>query len=837
MPKIAAFWRQPVEMNLREQATCLQGLTAAEAAARLSVCGPNAVEDHRTFVFARKLLRRFGEPLIVILIAAAAVSAWAGDTASFWMISVTITTSILLDLLQEHRAEQAADALQRSVAVHADVWRDGRVQSLAARDLVPGDIVELRAGDLVPGDGVVIKSQNLFANEAVLTGEPYPVSKSLTPVATDEPAEAVNALFMGSSIISGSGQMLVVATGSATRFGAIAVALLGRVPVTAFERDMRQFGILIMRLTIFLVLFVVLAHIAFARPPLESFLFAIALAVGLTPGLLPMIMTVTLARGALRMATMGVIVKRLTAIHDLGAMDVLCTDKTGTLTESRIELVGHVGPTGLDDAMVFRLAWLNSHFETGIRSPLDQAILDHEVRFDVVGAVKIDEVPFDFERRRVSVLIEENGERHLIVKGAPEDVLAHATHVEMDTNELVELDVLRRAKIMETHDKLAAEGQRLLGVAWRQMPASATSAHIEDEHDLMFCGFVVFLDPPKKSAIAALAKLHNLGIAVKVISGDNELVVRHVAGCLGLESDVVLNGSEIAKLDDSALRARVETTTLFSRVDPGQKSRIIQALKDRGHTVGYLGDGINDAPALRLADIGISVECAVDVAKQASGLVLTRPDLSIVAACAAEGRRTFSNIRKYVLMGTSSNFGNMVSMAAASVFLPFLPMLPVQILLNNLIYDVSEIGIPFDTVDISQTATPQVWDMAALRRFTILMGLVSSVFDLATFWLLLKGFNADAATFHTGWFMESMATQILVIFIIRTRGRPWISTPDSALVITSLSALGLAFVLPFTAAGRWFQFVAIEPTLALALVSITALYLLTAYVVRQASTV
>jgi P-type Mg2+ transporter len=832
-----SFWRQAVETLLRDTASSAAGISSAEAITRQHTYGPNAIEDRRTFVFARKLLRRFTVPLILILIAAAVVSAWAGDRASFWMISVTITASIFLDLFQEHRAERAAEALQRSVAVHADVWRDGSRRSVPARDLVPGDVVDLIAGDLVPADGVVLKAQNLFAKEAVLTGEPYPVGKSPTPVATDEPAEAANALFMGSSIISGSGQMLVIATGSATRFGAISEALLGRDPPTAFERDMRQFGMLIMRLTVFLVLFVVLAHIAFARPPLESFLFAIALAVGLTPGLLPMIMTVTLARGALRLSTKGVIVKRLAAIHDLGAMDVLCTDKTGTLTEARIALVGHVGPDGREAANVFRLAWLNSHFETGIRSPLDQAILEHETPPDIAAAVKIDKVPFDFERRRVSVLVEENGERHLIVKGAPEDVLAHATHVTSPSGELVELDDVSRAEITATHDKLSGQGQRLLGVAWRQMPKGATSARIKDEDDLVFCGFAVFLDPPKTSAIEALAQLHNLGITVKVVSGDNELVVRHVALALGLDHAVVLNGPDVAKLDDAALRARVASTSLFCRVDPGQKSRIIQALKDSGHTVGYLGDGINDAPALRLADVGISVEGAVDVAKQASDLVLTRPDLSIVAAGASEGRRTFANIRKYVLMGTSSNFGNMVSMAAASVFLPFLPMLPVQILLNNLIYDVSEIGIPFDTVDAAETATPQAWDMVALRRFTILMGLVSSIFDLATFWLLLKGFGADAATFRTAWFMESMATQILVIFIIRTRGRPWVSTPDRLLVATSLSALALALLLPFTAIGSWFQFVPIAPTLALALATIVVMYLLTAFGVRRFSSV
>ena len=755
----ATFWRTPAQDLLRLLDTRFEGLSDEEAAARLQWHGPNTIEDRRTFVLARKLGRRFSEPLVLILIAAAVVSAWAGDPASFWIILITVTVSVLLDFVQEHRAERATEALQRSVAVHADVWRSGTQRAITARDIVPGDIVELRAGDLVPGDGVLLAARDLFAKEAMLTGEPYPVEKSTALADNDDPAEAANALFMGSSIISGTGRMLIVATGAVTRFGAIAKELLDNEPPTAFERDMRHFGALIVRLTIFLVLFVVLAHIAFARPPLESFLFAIALAVGLTPELLPMIMTVTLSRGALRLSTRGVIVKRLAALHDLGAMDVLCTDKTGTLTEAKIVLVGHLGTDGKDDARVFRLAWLNSQFETGIRSPLDQAILDHGQPDAVDGVIKIDEVPFDFERRRVSVLVEDRGERHLIVKGAPEDILAHATHVEIPTDRLVALDDARRQTIMATHDKLAADGQRLLGVAWRRMPADATSAQIADEDHLVFCGFAVFLDPPKTSAIAALAELRTLGITVKIVSGDNELVVRHVADALALDGQAVLTGRDIALLDDAALRARVDGVTLFCRVDPAQKTRVIQALKDRGHTVGYLGDGINDAPALRLADVGISVEGAVDVAKQASDLVLTRPDLAILAAGCAEGRRTFGNIRKYVLMGTSSNFGNMVSMAAASVFLPFLPMLPVQILLNNLIYDVSEIGIPFDTVDAEETRTPQAWDMAALRRFTLLMGLLSTAFDLLTFWMLIRGFHADPATFRTAWFMESMATQ------------------------------------------------------------------------------
>jgi P-type Mg2+ transporter len=830
------FWRRSPDANLGLRQLQLTGLSSAEAARRLEVYGPNEIESRTTFATARKLIRRLTEPLILILVAAALVSAWAGDQASVWIIMVVVIASIMLDFIQEHRAERASEALREAVAIHADVVRDGIRHSLPARALVPGDIVELCTGDLIPADGIVLVAHDAFTREALLTGEPYPVEKIAEPSATADPAEARNALFAGSSMVGGTIIMLVVATGGATRFGAIAAELLAADPPTAFERDMRHFGGLIMRLTIFLVLFVVLAQIAFARPPLESFLFAIALAVGLTPELLPMITTVTLSRGAVRLAAEGVIVKRLAALHDLGAMDVLCTDKTGTLTEAKIVLAGHVGPDGAESEHVFRLAWLNGHFTTGIRSPLSQAILDHGQPGDVDGIAKIDEVPFDFERRKVSILIEENHGRMLIVDGAPEDVLAHSTLVEVPGKPPVMLDTARRASIMAVHDRLASEGKRLLGVAWRPMPPDAISAHISDEEHLIFAGFAVFLDPPKMSAKAAIEQLRGLGIAVKIVSGDNDLVVRNVATAVGIDADRVLTGREIARLDDAALAARVDDTCLFCRVDPAQKTRVIAALRARGHTVGYLGDGINDAPSLRLADVGISVDGAVDVAKQASDLVLTKPDLAIVAAGAIEGRRTFANIRKYVLMGTSSNFGNMISMAAASVFLPFLPMLPIQILLNNLIYDVSEIGIPFDKVDLEETAQPQMWNMSALRRFAILTGLVSTAFDLLTFWALVQGFGADPAAFRTAWFMESMATQILVIFIVRTHQLPWISTPDWFLTATSLGALIVALVLPFTPLGQLFQFVPISLPLCLTLVAIVGAYLLSVYAVRGLAT-
>lgn len=828
-----AFWRGPLTAHYAALSSSAAGLSLGEAARRLKMFGPNAFEQRVRFRLLRKIGRKFAEPLILILAAAAAVSAATGDMAGFMTIMTILTLSIVIDVVQEERAETAAEALRRSVAVHADALRDGALTSIPTRELAPGDVVELRAGDIVPADGVVIEARDLFVNQALLTGEPYPVEKSPAPAETDDLGEATNGLFMGASVVSGAGRMLVMRTGAATQMGDIARTLGLDEPPTAFERSMRDFSRLVMRLTSILVLFVLLAHIAFARPLLESFLFALALAVGLTPELLPMIMTVSLSRGALRLAREGVIVKRLPAIHNLGAMDVLCTDKTGTLTEARIDLVRAIRDDGADDPRVFELAWLNSHFETGLRSPMDDAVLARPAPTDAAQWRKIDEIPFDFERRRVSVLLEKDARRLLVAKGAPEDILAHCTHVEARDRKVTPLDPAARARLMALHDSFAGEGMRLLAIAWRDMSADAITCHIEDEDKLVFAGFAAFLDPPRASAADALAKLRATGVTVKVVSGDNELVVRHLARSIGLDADNVLTGADIGRLDDAALAAAAQRTSLFCRVSPAQKTRVIQALQARGSTVGYVGDGVNDAPSLHGADVGISVEGAVDVAKQAADMILTRADLHILAGAAVEGRRTFVNVSKYLLMGTSSNFGNMVSMAAASVLLPFLPMLPVQILVNNLIYDVSELGIPFDRVAGEEKAKPQVWDLEALKRFTFVMGAVSSVFDLTTFFILLRGFHADETMFRTAWFVESMATQILVIFIIRSRGRLFASWPHPALVASSLGALAIAVALPFTPLGRWLSFAPLPVSVHVAIVAIVAAYLACSLVARR----
>ncbi len=600
--------------------------------------------------------------------------------------------------------------------------------------------------------------------------------------------------------------MLICRTGPNTSLGEISDTLTTKAPPTAFEQGTQRFGLLIMRFTILLVLFVVLANAYFHRPWLESFLFAVALAVGLTPELLPMVVSVTLARGAMRMAKKKVIVKRLESIHNLGSMDVLCTDKTGTLTEARIHLERHVDALGKDSSRVLELAYLNSFFESGLRSPMDDAILEHK-EIDVTAWKKIDEVPFDFERRRVSVIIDNGKDRLLVVKGAPDDILGFCILCEKKGEENPEsMDEAALARVRALHETFARDGFRVLAVAWKKVEQTEHHAVVNDETELVFAGFAAFFDPPKKSAQEALAKLAHAGVAVKVVTGDNELVTRHICEKLGLPITGILTGADMQAMDDHALSACVENVNLFCRVNPAQKNRVILALKQRGRVVGYMGDGINDAPSLHSADIGISVESAVDVAKSAAEMILLEQDLNVLHEGVVEGRRTFGNIMKYIMMGTSSNFGNMFSMAGATLFLPFLPMLPVQILLNNLLYDVSEIPIPLDSVDEEYLTQPRHWNMNFIRNFMLSVGPVSSAFDFLTFYIMLSVFHAGEKLFHTGWFIESMATQVLVIFIIRTRRNPFKSRPNLWLTLCSLSVVVLAVLLPYTPLGRYFGF-------------------------------
>lgn len=820
-------WNVPLDRLLGDLRATPDGLSSREARRRLAEYGPNDAMVRRRRPLWRQIIDRLGNPLVLILLFASCLSAWTGDVTSFAIIVVIILLSVVLDVVQQRRAENTVDALRRSVGLKAQALRDGVNHEIPVDRLVPGDVVELEAGSIVPGDCRLIAARDCFVNQALLTGESFPVEKKAADLSapTDDVSAATNFVFMGTSVISGTGRALVCRTGRATELGGLSGELAAQRPADAFAQGIRSFGFLMLRLTIFLVLFVLVTNVVFHRPWLESLLFALALAVGLTPELLPMVVTVTLANGATRLAQRRVIVKRLAAIHDLGAMDVLCTDKTGTLTEAEIRLTGHIDASGKDSKTVLRLAYLNSIFESGIKSPLDDAILAHE-RLDVSAWRKIDEVPFDFERRRVSILIDDGSSRLLVVKGAPEDVIQLSVDYETADGNRLPLDAEERGRLLQRFEQLGEEGYRVLGVASRSLGREHDSAAVSDETRLTFAGFATFIDPPKADAADAIRALADIGVDVKILTGDNERVARHICAAIGVTVDGVLTGQELLTMSGDSLRARLPSVNLFCRITPQQKERVLLALKRSGNVTGFLGDGINDASALHAADVGISVDSAADVAKEAADLVLLEHDLGVVHDGIIEGRRTVENVTKYILMGSSSNFGNMFSMAGAALFLPFLPMLPTQVLLNNLLYDISEVGVPFDNVDAEAVRRPVRWDIKFIERFMLLLGPVSSLFDFLTFFVLLRLFGASERMFQTGWFVESLATQCLVIFVIRTRKAPWQSLPNPVLTILTLAAVLIGLVFPLTPLGALFGFVEPPPAFYLFLVSAIVAYLL-----------
>lgn len=827
-------WNGPLGTVFCKTHSSEAGLSQEEADRRLQHFGHNDAMDGRRRALWRQILDRFANPLILILLFASGLSAWTGQVASFVIIVVIILLSVVLDVTQQLQAENAVDALCRSVGLRALALRDGMEVKIPVDELVPGDVIKLMAGDVVPADCRLLRSRDLFVNQALLTGESYPVEKQAGDVSEgdDSVTGAINTVFMGTSVISGVAAALVTGTGSMTQFGGLARGLRAQRPPDAFENGIRSFGLLMLRFTIFLVLFVLAANVVFQRPWLESLLFALALAVGLTPELLPMVVTVTLSKGARRLADRRVIVKRLAAIHDLGAMDVLCTDKTGTLTESRIKLEGFVDAESNPCRRTFELAFLNSSFETGMKSPLDDAILSHDA-YDITHWKKIDEVPFDFERRRISLLAERGSERILIVKGAPEDVLSLATQARHGTGTIIWLDADSRAQLTADFESLGSEGYRVLAVASRTMPVTQDDIAIGDESNLTFEGFLTFLDPPKVDAANSIAAIAAAGVELKILTGDNERITRHICNKIGVPIRGLLVGHELDALSGEALRARLLEVNIFCRVTPQHKERILLALKGAGHTVGFLGDGINDASALHAADVGLSVDTAADVAKEAADLVLLEHDLAVVHDGIMEGRRTVENVTKYILMGASSNLGNMFSMAGAALFLPFLPMLPTQVLLNNLLYDISEVGVPFDSVDEEVLGRPAQWDLKLIERFMLVLGPVSSLFDFLTFYALLALFGAGEAEFQTGWFIESLATQALVIFVIRTKRLAWRSKPNAVLATLSIAVVLTGLMIPLTPIGPWFGFVTLPPWFFVFLIVAVAAYLALTEIVKQ----
>lgn len=812
------------------------GLTSEEARARLAQYGPNEAIVHARTGLA-ELWALCSNPLVIILLIASAVSAALGEAANSAIIALIVLVSLTLNLVQTYRSQRAVEELRAEVAPTATVLRDRSWTEVPRRAVVPGDMIRLSGGDLVPADALLIESQDLHVQQAALTGESFPTKKKAEEEsgATDA-ANAANRVFLGTSIVSGIGTALVTATGTGTEFGSVAQRLAVRPPETEFDRGLRHFGLLIMRTVMFLVLLVFLLTTAMRHQPLESLVFAVALAVGLTPEFLPMITTVTLGRGAIRMARKKVVVKHLSAIQNFGSMDILCCDKTGTLTSGVMQLEAVTDPLGNPSEHAFLLAYLNSFHETGIPHPfheailkqasakaLDVAVLQHgQPNIEQYG--KVGEIPFDFERRCLSVVVKRNGQRLLITKGAPESVLEKCSQFESQ-GERSDLNPDARPRIEQICRQSNLTGLRVLAVAFREVEEK-NSYGVADEHDLALAGFLNFADPPLPGAAAVLHQLSRDGVEIKILTGDNAAVARHVCSQIGLTDGDLVLGSDIDGMTDPALARVAETSRVFARVSPAQKNRVLLALKSRGHVVGFLGDGINDAPSLHAADVGISVASAADVAKDAADIILLERGLHVLHRGIMEGRRAFANVMKYLLMGTSSNFGNMFSMAAASIVLPFLPMLPGQILLNNFLYDLAQITIPTDNVDMTYMRKPRRWDIGLIRRFMVYIGPISSLYDFLTFWLLLSVFHASEQLFHTGWFIESLATQTLVLFVIRTAGNPLKSRPSLALVVTTLAVVTLGCVLPWLPGAKTMGFVPIPPLFYGALAVMTLTYLL-----------
>jgi Mg2+-importing ATPase len=818
------FWQIPLDQLLVELGATPQGLGAAEAQNRLRQFGPNSLARESRFAPVAEILRLFLNPLVLILLGAAAVSAVTGERVSAAIIITIVLLSVLVNFYQSFQARRAVEELRSQVAAKASVIRDRREQEIAVAGLVPGDVVVLNAGDLVPADARLLEEKDLQVRESALTGESLPVEKEVADLTGGSVSisEATNSVFLGTTVQTGLATAVVARTGAATAFGAIAARVSQRSPETEFDRGIHRFGVMVTRVILLLVVFVFAVNVWFHRPLLESLLFSIALAVGLTPELLPVVISATLAQGARTMARKQVIVKQLASIENFGSIEILCSDKTGTLTEGEIVLDRHLDAQGNDDDRVMQLLYLNSFFEAGIKSPLDDAILKHS-HPAIDQYTKLDEIPFDFGRRRLSVVVERGDECLLITKGAAEDVFDVCTSVSINGAEHP-FDAARRKTAEAVYQALGAEGYRVLGVAIRSVEKQPAYTRGE-EREMVLAGFGAFLDPPKEGVQATLQALHEDGIAVVIMTGDNEFVTRKIAHDVGLPAERILVGPDVDALDDAALAFQAEHGAIFARVSPEQKNRVMTALRAQGRVVGFIGDGINDAPSLHVADVGISVMNAVEVAKDAANIILLEKDLRVLHDGVAEGRRSFANILKYIIMGTSSNFGNMFSMAAASLFLPFLPMLPTQILLNNLLYDTSQLSIPTDNVDPELLRHPRRWRVDFIRQFMLVMGPISSIYDFLTFGVLLWGFHAGEQLFHTGWFVESLATQTLVVFVIRTAGNPFRSRPSRTMLMGVTAIVLVGVIWPYTPLGPWLGFSPLPAPLLAALVGLTVTYL------------
>ncbi|MHB1951088.1 MAG: magnesium-translocating P-type ATPase [Acidiferrobacteraceae bacterium] len=846
----------PIETLYETLGTRNDGLTPDEAEARLEQYGRNEIVHEKPDAWYWQLLKAFNNPFILLLLLLALVSIFSGDFASPIVIGSMVLVSVVLRFVQEFRSTQAAEQLKAMVSTTATVRRyrvpGGTQRVMRGYDrveipmshIVPGDIVQLSAGDMIPADVRLIYGKDLFVSQAVLTGEALPIEK--TPARVENtPLSALdlsNICYMGSNVISGAATALVIATGDKAYLGSLAQTVVGRRPLTEFERGVNGISWLLIRFMLIMVPIVFLINGVTKHDWFEAFLFALSVAVGLTPEMLPMIVTATLARGAVSMSRKKVIVKRLSAIQNFGAMDILCTDKTGTITQNRIILEKHVDAHGQDNETVVQYAYLNSFHQTGLKNLLDRSILEHVEIHNLLNVdteyTKVDEIPFDFERRRMSVVVQKSADVHtLICKGAVEEVLAISDRVE--TGGVIRaIDDDLRATMRQLVTDLNEDGLRVIAVAYKDLPGTRQQYSVRDEAGLVLLGYMAFLDPPKETAEPAIRALRGHGVSVKILTGDNDVVTRRICRQVGLTIEDVVLGSDVERLPDDALGALAERCTVFAKLTPDHKQRIISALRRNGHVVGFLGDGINDAPALRAADVGISVDSAVDIAKESADIILLEKSLLVLESGVIEGRRTFGNILKYIKMGASSNFGNVFSVLGASLLFPFLPMLPLQLLVQNLLYDLSQTAIPFDNVDADFLSRPRKWEIGSVGRFMIVLGPISSIFDYATFAVMYFLFHADSparqSLFQSGWFVEGLLSQTLVVHMIRTSKVPFVQSRASAsLIFATLLIVTIGLYLPFSPLGRTLSLVPLPLAYFPYLIVILALYGVLAQVVKN----
>ncbi|MEI6350631.1 MAG: magnesium-translocating P-type ATPase [Verrucomicrobiota bacterium] len=815
---------QTAEETLLSLGVTENGLSEENVEAAREEFGLNVLSHRRERGILMELVDRCRNPLVIQLLVICIVAGLMGDFRSAIVVGAMIFLSVVLAYVQEHRSSKAVEKLQAMVQTNCAVIRNGVESELPIAEIVPGDIVVLDAGAIVPADVRLINAKDFFVSQSSLTGESMPVEKSAEPaeVAGRGIIELQNACFQGSNVLSGTARAVVINTGVKTRFGAIAERLAGQRVQTSFDRGISGFTWLMIRFMVVMVAVVFLIVGATKHDWAEALLFSLSVAVGLTPEMLPMIVTVNLSKGAMAMSKKKVIVKRLNAIQNFGAIDILCTDKTGTLTQDRVILEKHVDVTNRDSDDVLRYAYMNSYYQTGLRNLLDRSVLSHTELDVETNCKKVDEIPFDFQRKRMSVVVDYEGDHVLICKGAVEDIYKACTHYQVDDEIHLMIDLIKN-DLLEEYEELSRDGYRVLGIAYREFSRDKTIFSVADESDLILLGYIAFLDPPKGSAASAIAQLKDVGVATKILTGDNALVTRKICKDVDLNAGEIITGDQLIGLNEDQLGELAEKTNVFARLSPTQKESIIIALQKRGHVIGYMGDGINDAPSMRAADVGISVDTAVDVAKESADIILLEKSLLVLEDGIIEGRKVFGNIIKYIRMGASSNFGNMFSVVGGSYFLPFLPMAPIQILVNNLLYDASQVGIPADHVDEEYMKTPRKWNIDNIRRFMIFIGPMSSIFDYATFFLMLYFFKCNlysdpgtSATmktyyenlFHTGWFVESILTQTLIVHIIRTQRIPFVQSIASPfLLMTTLLVMGVSVALPYTPLAAYLNFV------------------------------